>query len=243
MTRRIVALIASLMTCAFICAAASAEEEPLAESSVSFEGELNFIAGLPQGDFKDHTEAAGFGVEAFAGIGLPNLPIVLGAQLGGLVYGSEHRSEPLSKTIPDVEVDVATSNNILLAHLVARIQPRSWPVRPYLDGLIGLKYFYTDTTVTNEDDPGDEIASDTNQGDTAFSYGVGAGFTVPVIKMGDQPRAPSLNLSIGARYLFGEKAEYLKEGSIRRAGKKVSFEVESSETDLLVTHIGIGGSF
>ena len=38
-------------------------------------------------------------------------------------YGSEKREEPWSMTIPDVFVDVKTTNDLLAAHLFLRLQP------------------------------------------------------------------------------------------------------------------------
>ena len=49
---------------------------------------------------------------------------MIGADLAFMIYGSETRQEPFSLTIPDVTVEVETSNNIVLLHALARLQER-----------------------------------------------------------------------------------------------------------------------
>jgi hypothetical protein len=44
---------------------------------------------------------------------------------------------------------------------------------------------------------------------------------------------------VGARYLMGSTAEYLREGSIRREYGTLRYDVLISDTDLLKTHFGI----
>ena len=48
---------------------------------------------------------------------------------------------------------------------------------------------------------------------------------------------------VGARYLKGGKARYLKEGSIRREDGRVLYDVEEATTDLLAINIGVTVQF
>lgn len=204
------------------------------------QGSLNFSVGIPQGSFKQHVDNVGLGFDAFVGVGLGKTPIILGVDLGGQVYGFERRNEPFSTTIPDVTVDVETSNNILLAHLLLRIQPATGVVQPYLDGLFGLKHFATETSISDENFSADEpIASSTNFEDTAMSYGVGGGLSVKVYGgRGGRGRVSAVQINAGIRYLLGSEAEYLKEGSIERRNGQVFFTTERSKTDMLIPQLG-----
>lgn len=103
-----------------------------------FDGGINFMLGFPQGGFSQNVDNAGFGIGGYFGVLLPNSPVMLGGDLGFLIYGSESRKEPFSTTIPDVTVDVETSNNIVLGHLFIRIQAPAGAIRPYVDGLFGF---------------------------------------------------------------------------------------------------------
>jgi hypothetical protein len=210
------------------------------------QGSLQFIAGFPQGGFSQNVESVGYGANLFGGIGIGRTPIVIGVEGGFLIYGYERRSEPFSTTIPDVRVDVTTSNNIALGHLVLRLQPPTGAVRPFVDGLVGLKYLFTETSIENQRHRSDApIASSTNFDDVAFSYGAGGGLNIRVFSgtMGEMRRPGELSIGLGIRYLFGGEAEYLKKGSIRRENGDVSFDVERSQTALLVPHIGVVARF
>lgn len=209
-----------------------------AHAQVRPQGDLRFVVGFPQGEFEDNVDNVGFGLDGFFGIGLGRSPIVVGADLGFVVYGFERRSEPFSDNIPDVRVDVETSNSIFLGHLLLRVQPPSGTIQPYFDGLFGLKYFFTETSV--EDDNGsDPIASTTNFDDAALSYGIGGGVEIQVLRGPGGKKLRALSINAGARYLLGSEAEYLQEGSIERRDGQVFFTVDRSETTMLLTHLGV----
>jgi Outer membrane protein beta-barrel domain len=209
-------------------------------AQVRGEGGISFVVGTPQGQFDTQVDATGFGINAFGGVRFGrNSPVLLGLDLGFLIYGLERRSEAFSLTIPDVRVDVITSNNIVLSHFLLRFQPARGPVRPYFDGLIGFKYLFTETRIRDQTYINDEpIATTTNFDDVALSYGVGGGLSVAVARTGSGGRRGAISLDIGVRYLLGGQASYLRRGSIRRSGGRVSYDVFSSETNLLETRIG-----
>jgi opacity protein-like surface antigen len=191
-----------------------------------------FTTVVPRGEFSDNVTNNGYGAGGLFLVRLGNSPILTGGDVGIVVYGSESRREPFSDTIPNVFVNVSTSNNILLAHGVLRLQPQRGWVRPYVDGLIGLKYLFTTTTVSDE---GETIASSTDFSDTTFSYGVGGGLQVPI----KQNREKAITLDGSVRYLRGTRADYLRKGSIRNVDGQVIFDVFSSRTDAISVQIGV----
>jgi opacity protein-like surface antigen len=113
------------------------------------------------------------------------------------------------------------------------MQPRHGAVRPYVDGLIGFKYLYTNTTIEidTENSP-----SDTNLSDVTLSYGVGGGVQV---QLTSSRRRPVVLLDAGVRYLRGGRAEYLREGSIQREDGVVFFDVLRSRTDVVTAQVGV----
>jgi len=216
---------------------------------------LNIIAATPQNDFNRTLGAEGFGLNLSGGIGFNNTPLAIGLDLGFLVYGIEKRREPLSVTIPDLRAKVRTTNNILNAHFTTKYQHRKGGIRPYAEGLIGLRYLYTTTSIANsgssEDDSG---ISSRNLGDTALSYGFGTGIDIALwtgliggedmvdpegntIKQGGS--IGSVMLNIGVRYLWGGEAEYLRKGAITRGEGTYTMTPSRSTTDLLVPQLGI----
>jgi opacity protein-like surface antigen len=196
---------------------------------------IDFTTVIPQGSFKQNVTNNGYGLGGQFLVSLGRTPLHLGVDAGFVNYGSEEHEEPLSTTIPEVRLKVKTNNNIILTHLLLRAQPRHGTVRPYADGLIGFKYLFTDTSITNDSDD-EELASTTNFSDSTFSYGFGGGVQVQLVDLG---RGRPLLLDGKVRYLRGSQAEYLKKGSIRRENGIVSFDVLSSRTDVLSVQVGV----
>lgn len=210
------------------------------------EGGLAFTVGVPQGEFAEQNDNLGFGGTMYGAFGPATAPVLVGFEAGFLIYGHERRSEPFSTTIPDVTVDVTTSNNLVNGHLFARLQPASGVFRPFADALFGFKYLFTETSIRSEgfNDGDGNVASSTNFDDTAVSYGFGGGVQIQVFDGQHKADAPAaVYIELGGRYLFGSEAEYLKEGSIRRQNGQVEFDVTRSKTELLTINLGIGIRF
>jgi hypothetical protein len=193
-----------------------------------------FMTIVPHGQFSENITNNGYGGGGQFLIRLGPSPFLIGGDVGGVIYGSESRREPISSTIPNLQVRVRTSNNIFLAHSVLRVQPRKGLVRPYADGLIGLKYLYTSTSISDISG-GEDIASNTDLSDTSLSYGFGGGLHIPLTK-GPESR---VLLDMNVRYLRGSRAEYLKKGSIREENGQAVFDVLSSRTDVIAVQVGV----
>lgn len=206
-------------------------------------GKVNFIMGLPVGEFADNVNNPGFGVDLTGGIAFAPAPVMIGLNAGFLIYGLERRNEPFSTTIPDVTVEVQTTNNIAFGHLFFRVQPQKGRLQPYFDALFGFKYLYTQTSV-NSEQSGESIATSVNYDDVAASYGAGAGVDFHVYsKYGERSRPVSIAIHIGARYLLGGSADYVKNGAIRREEGSVFVDVTRSRTDLITPMLGASFRF
>ncbi|MFQ5631598.1 MAG: outer membrane beta-barrel protein [bacterium] len=206
---------------------------------------VNFLVGVPKGEFRDNIDNQGFGLGGHVGYHFGQSPFMAGLDLGFMIYGSETRKERFSTTIPDVTVDVETTNNIFLGHFLLRMQAPHGTFRPYIDGVIGMHYLFTETDIRDENDIFDEtIASSTNQEDVAFSYGTGGGLLFQVHKanpneVGEKKKLQEVLIDFRVRYLFGSESEYLKKGSIRREGGAVIYDVITSRTDILNVRLGV----
>ena len=87
-------------------------------AQMDFSGSLHFAAGFPRGDFKDNIERNAYGVDGQAFYAPEESPFAIGLELAYMNYGNESRREPFSTTIPDVTVNVETSNNIIQGFIV-----------------------------------------------------------------------------------------------------------------------------
>ena len=209
----------------------------------NFMGGLHFNAGFPTGDFKDQIDRNAYGIGGQIFYSPSVSPFGIGLEFGYMNYGSETRREPFSTTIPDVTVEVNTSNNIVQGFLVFRGKMPAGPIRPYADALVGFNYLFTETKISDADG-GDEVASSTNQDDAVFAYGFGGGVMVPIYKTpADKAKPITVSLDAGARYVIGGEAEYLKKGSIRREDGHVIYDLIKSKTDIVRLHVGVMVSF
>ena len=119
-------------------------------------------------------------------------------------------------------------------------------LRPYVDGLVGFNYFFTQTTLEERGSvSGEHVMSDTNFDDFTFSYGLGAGLNLRVYQYAGfqdergtaSPTALYLNGSV--RYMFGRSAEYMRKGSVQVEDGEVFYDVLESATNLLYFKIGV----
>ncbi len=214
-----------------------------ASSQISADGGISFNVGVPMGEFGDQLESTGFGGNIYGAISMAGSPLKVGLDVGYLLYGRERRNEPFSTTIPDVRVDVITDNNMVNGHLFLRLQPDVPGIRPYADALIGFKHLFTETRIKNEGFDDLDIARSTNFDDTALSYGFGGGIQFKVFTAKTDEGPGAVYIDLGAKYLIGSRAGYLKEGSIRREAGSVTFDVTNSDTTILIAQMGVTFSF
>lgn len=213
---------------------------------------FGFQMGFPSGEFKEALDRNGYGIGAHVGYDFPdNVPVMLGLNFAYMTYGSERRQEPFSSTIPDVRVQVERDYNIVQGHLLLRIGPNTGMIRPYLDGLLGFNYLYTNTTVENTGNANEEIASSVNLDDFTFSLGGGGGLMVRVYdahsERAEQEKSGKRDegilealIHLDVHYLAGTEAEYLKPGSVKiDENRQVSYDIIRSRTDMITGRIGV----
>jgi hypothetical protein len=195
---------------------------------------LALTQGNPMGEF-GYRVGDGYGVGGLVGTWVKHTPLFLALDFDYVVYGSQSWSVPIAPTLPDVRLQVNTTNNIVLTHALFRLQSPRGIFRPYADALVGINYLFTYTSVEN----GADVIGATNQDDIALSWGGGWGVMMRLFKDKSPSDFRSLFLDLNVRYLFGGDAVYLKEGSIRREAGTVYYDTTRSETDLLTVRVGL----
>lgn len=212
---------------------------PSLAQSDNFEFGIDFLGAFPKGDLDENISDDGLGVGIYGGYQPNHTPFVVGFDLGFINYGSTSYKGPFRDCCRDLE-EVETKNNIATGHLFFKIQPPIGPIRPYFEGLVGVKHFFTDTTF-HEDD---EFDNDTDRefDDTAISYGIGGGLSL-ILRDGRRLNGPSVLLNFGVRYLLGGETEYVVEESVEINGTQVSFDTVESDTDILTARVGLGFRF
>lgn len=203
----------------------------------------------PRGEFDDNTDT-GFG---FTGTYVrsitPNRVAGIGLSGSFLSYGSASRRAPLSNTIPDITVDVETSNNtaFVLGVFEIRIPGR---FQPYVQATGGGGFFYT-TTSLEDTRTNQVILSDTNQSDATWVWGGGGGLRFRVWESTPGPQGAARDpeasrtrsrayVDLGARYLKGNEVEYLKEGSLVTDDGEFDIDPRLARSEIEVVQYQIG---
>ena len=226
--------------------------------SGNFGVDIALIGQLPKGEFKDEGVPTGFGL-GINGLWYPSKQFGLGLNLGISQYGNSERQIPFSYYTDLITITEKTTNDLAYGHLLLKIIPFQGNVRPYFEGLWGMKNLSTTTELTNNNCYDDnetsyddcEIASSTNYSDNSFSYGGGGGLEISLTSFGgdeDSGIEGVLSFFINARILIGAEAEYLKEGAITFSDPQdgpvqTTFDPSTSKTDALQISLGLNFNF
>ena len=202
------------------------------------------MLGLPQGEFKEKIDRLGYGIQAQGTLWSPgpDQPFTVGLNVGYMIYGEESDARPLSNTIGDVWVVVERQNSLVNFHLLFQVMPFEGSLRPYIEGLFGGAYIFTETSVQSQwyDE---DIFTTVNFDDFTWSYGFGGGLKIKLTE--DLEDFTSLYLDLNARYILGTEAEYLREGDIfvNQTNGNVTYLVSKSKTDLMTISVGVTAVF
>lgn len=195
------------------------------------------LGGLfPSGAFDSHVGRDGGVAAVQLALRSGSSPIFVGLDLSYSYYGHVHRHTHMDN-IPEVQLDVHTYNNIVQGLFFLRLQSRVGAVSPYLEGLAGISYIFTDTTVS-DDDAGDDVAYDINFDDWTVAAGAGAGI---VVRLRGRPGGGGGGtfLDVKVRYMAGGRASYLSQGGLVVDGDRVSYDVDRSATNFFTVQAGL----
>ena len=194
---------------------------------------LNILAGLPMGSFKERQAEVSFG---FGGNLLFEVkkPVSIGLDVIWQQYDSASdffiEFDEFGNAF-DVEEEI--NNNIFGISGLIHVQPDiDFFIKPYAEGSFGINRFHTKTVLTdvafNE-----QINVISNNSDWALTFGGAAGFLINVWQ-------DLLFLDLKCVYRAGNTAEYYTR--IEGANFTIpldNFELKTSPTNMLIPQIGI----
>jgi opacity protein-like surface antigen len=158
------------------------------------EAELGVLLATP---FEGAGGGLGFGWRFALGIGWDRVPLTFGFDFQTAYFGESNSRDVVMVGSEALEIDKARSDSVLFLDAVVRLQPPYWPVRPYLEGIVGPKQLRTDYAVTFVGGAG---AAETSEVDWTYTVGAAAGVDIPLSKR--------LWLTASVRYLAGGRASY-----------------------------------
>lgn len=208
-----------------------------------FNFDLGFALGDPQGEFRSELNRESYGLDAAFTYQLPQSPIHIGVGFGYQNFGWQERNEFLSRDIPEVDVRVRTTNNMISPHLIMRVEPEFGLISPFLEGSLGFNYLYTQTAIIDDWDE-EEIASNVNYDYTTSNFGVGGGMKIKLYEgYDDEGDFFGVSLIAKTKYMIGGEALYLKEGGLSSSNGNLNYEVSRSRTDLRTFNVGFVFNF
>ena len=164
----------------------------------------------------------GYGVMLLGGVHWRNIPVSLGLDVTGIRWG--HSASLLDVQLgdtPAVLEETRTDQTILLDSWL-RVQPRSWSVRPYFEGLVGLKLLDTNYSLAFVNGAG-STSRVTDQA-TASTFGLGAGADFLLANATDDSGS-ALFATAGVRWLTGSNASFSRAPDVSSVNQVVRFDV------------------
>jgi len=190
----------------------------------------------PQGDFSSFVND-GYGFSLNATVGLePSNALAMRFEAGYINYGSESFGVPVFPGTGRIVANLTTRNNIGYASLGPLIQVPYGPIRPYVNGFLGVGYFFTESSVGggyayNYGGFGRTLNFD----DASLAYGVGGGVSFR-LRNGRNP----LFLKLDGQYRRHGQTEYLTEGGILDDGfGGATISPILSDVDFLLFNVGV----
>jgi hypothetical protein len=226
-----------LLSTACIVGSATTASAQIGSSTLEFPGRFtvggDFAISQPKGEFANNVPT-GYGFAANGQFKLdPKGWLSLRADGGSVRYG--HEQIPLG-FFNGIELNLNTDNSIEFGAIGLQFQfPDGW-LRPYANASYAGLHLKTESCVSNPDNlVQDQCHS--NHGDWAAARVFGGGVVIPFGKS-------LAALNIGARYHYGAKATYLRQGDIiDNPDGTVTLNVRSSKTDLVLWQIGVSYTF
>lgn len=205
------------------------------------------LIGTPMGEFQEVAGDVipwGYGINAAFRVGRRS-PIFAGFDVGYMGMG---RTVDAFTGFAGSTSRIVRRNRIVTGHALLRLQPRiGGAVRPYFDGMFGLKYFRTATEIENTNNNNwwntnnpnrSNIVTVPNHEDVALSYGGGIGLNITL--------GENVWIDLRTVYLPGTVASYVKRGDVfpdpNDPARTIVIKSRSA-TDMLNHQIGITFSF
>lgn len=169
---------------------------------------LDFRGVLPQGDLEENIDDDGFGLAGRLMFDVPVAPLSAGFELGYI-----HFDDTRVNGRGDID-EIRTDNAAVTLDVILRLQPHRGPVRPYLEGFMGVHYFVTSTTFFYDDFDDDFVDVERDFDDAAYAIGVGAGAEFVISSWRDDDGDRSAFHCISGRVTRGDQMQNMSSPTV-----------------------------
>jgi hypothetical protein len=173
----------------------------------------------------------GYGLMLSGGVHWKDLPISVGVDLVGIRWGR-------STSLVDVQLGDTTAaleetrlDQTILFDTWLRLQPQTWRVRPFVEGLVGLKLL--DTKYNLAFAAGDGETSTVTDQSSASTIGWGAGVDVLLANATDDSGS-AVFATLGVREIGGSRASLSRVQDSAGMSQTVRFDVATHSTLILL---------
>ena len=211
---------------------------PMLLAQHQWEFGIDLKGAFPRGEFEEFTDD-GAGVGLRLGYAPRAGAWSVGLDVAVVEFDDITYDDPFGDCCLGLIDEIEIANQAVMGHVFLKWEDRDGFFRPYVEGLAGLKHLENKTRFLVDGD--EEIDTDTNFDDTAFSWGAGLGMSFRLMDQG--PSGNVLLLKAGCRWLHGGEAEYVPEGGAFLDGDVLVTEIVRSETDLFTADIGLSFKF
>ena len=194
-----------------------------------------FLGANPVGEFEDFVDDGfGLGLESRFPVGGAG-PLALRLDGGFMIYGHERRGLCFPPPVGcRIGLDLNTYNTIAFLGVGPELAGTG-PVSPYLNGTVGLTWFYTNSSLSGDDDWEDNFNT-TNYSDWVTALRVGGGVRFKIAGSDWRP----IQLDLGAEYHRNGVADYLREGDIvDLPDGSIELYPVRSEANMVVFNVGV----
>lgn len=206
---------------------------------------FNFLLGFPQNKYKENVDHIGYGGAGSFIIPFGDSPFGAGMDVGVLYFNSE---KPTIINTEGSNLMLESVKGSVLAHLLIRIQISNEKIRPYLEGLVGMQIFFSESTsqigpIYGVSEDGEALS--TNEIDKEFSCGISCGTMIFLAKLSpekSETKAEEILLDLRVRYLFGGKTKFVQNFH-HIDSEKITFDTVHARTNLFTLQIGISLAF
>ncbi|HVU02956.1 MAG TPA: hypothetical protein VHE30_14450 [Polyangiaceae bacterium] len=205
-------------------------EKPTAEAREGFRGHfaLHAVTAEPFGTGSHALDRWGYGLGFSLGAGYGRIPVTLGVDFVGVAWGSGGTNDPVLLNGSPVAAEITRRDRAIFYDLWLRVEPPFFSVRPYVEGVLGVKGLYTVSSLRLIGGEGETRA--TTPEEPASTIGFGLGLDVLFARNATGAAAYA---SLGFRRLHGGRAAF---SGAFESGETAHFET-STDTTLVLAGI------